>query len=116
MKYFLGIITTICLFSLNVLADPKTEILMDKVDRMEAELALLQRKLYRNSESTVTNETVATATNIDDFYTQIDAQNQVIQNLTEKVERLEFELATLTDQMGKINADVNFRFNELAQQ
>lgn len=118
-KTFLMI--SICLFSLNVLADTKTEILIDKVDRMEAELALLQRKLYQNpSQQTAvssgndltTNSNVPS--NIDEFYSQWDAQNQVIQSLTEKVEQLEFQLNTLSSKVDKVNTDVDFRLNELS--
>jgi len=97
-------------------ADTKTEILMDKVDRMEAELALVQRKLHQNPEETGAVQSPALPTNIDDFYSQIDAQNQVIQELTQKVERLEFELATLGNKVDKVNTDIDFRLNQLSVQ
>ena len=111
----------VCLLSFNVFADTKTEILIDKVDRMEAELALLQRKLYQNpsvqpvtpSADDLQNKSNAPA-NIDDFYSQLDAQNQVIQSLTEKVERLEFQLNSLGNKVDKVNTDVDFRLNELS--
>ena len=107
---------TICLVALGAIADSKTEILMDKVERMESELALLQRKLYQNSEAPVASQTVSVPSNIDDFYSKMDAQNQVIQDLTQKVERLEFELSTLGGKVDRINQDVDFRLNELGTQ
>ena len=103
----------ICLISLETFADTKTEILQDKIERMEAELALLQRKLYQTPEASKSTQTTTLPTNIDDFYTQIDTQNQVIQELTQKVEKLEFELATLGNKVDRINQDVDFRLNEL---
>lgn len=107
---------SVCLFSFNVLADTKTEILMDKIERMEAELALLQRKLYQNPEMSNRSQPTNFPTNIDDFYAQMDAQNQVIQDLTQKVERLEFELTALNNKVDKANTDVDFRLNELSSQ
>ena len=86
---------TICLVAFGAFADSKTEILMDKVERMEAELALLQRKLYQGSEVPSSSQTASVPSNIDDFYSRMDAQNQVIQDLTQKVEQLQFELNTL---------------------
>ena len=104
-----------CLFSLGVYADTKTEILQDKVERMEAELSLIQRKLYQNPnvEKNVSSAPVKSA-NVDELYSQIDAQNQVIQELTQKVEQLEFKLTNLDSKVGRINQDVDFRLNELS--
>ena len=108
----------VCLFCFGALADTKTEILIDKVDRMEAELALLQRKLYQTpqlSSSVADSQSSSNVpANIDEFYSQLDAQNQVIQSLTEKVERLEFQLTTLGNKVDKVNTDVDFRLNELS--
>ena len=112
-KFFL--MASICLFSFGVFADTKTEILMDKIERMEAELALVQRKLYQTPENPVPNSANLPG-NIDDFYSQLDAQNQVIQDLTQKVERLEFELAALGSKVDRVNQDVDFRLNELNTQ
>lgn len=105
----------VCCLSLGALADTKTEILQDKVTRMEAELALLQRKLYQTPAQAPV-QTSSLPSNIDDFYTQMDAQNQVVQDLTRKVEQLEFDLKTLGDKLNQINQDVDFRLNELAAQ
>ena len=109
------LMASICLMSFGAFADTKTEVLMDKVDRMEAELALLQRKLYQSpniSESQGNN----LPANIDDFYAQMDAQNQVIQDLTQKVEQLQFELTALGSKVDRVNQDVDFRLNELGTQ
>ena len=111
----LFLISSICLFSFGVFADTKTEILMDKIERMEAELALVQRKLYQAPENSA-SKTTNLPSNIDDFYSQLDAQNQVIQDLTQKVERLEFELSSLGSKVDRVNQDVDFRLNELNTQ
>ena len=109
------LMTGICCFSWAVLADTKTEILQDKVERMEAELSLIQRKLYQQPASPDAGRSQAPA-NIDELYSQLDGQNQLIQSLTEKVERLEFELSMLGNKVDRINQDVDFRLNELNTQ
>ena len=109
MKALFLIMVTL-LGSVHAWADARTEILMDKVERMEAELALLERKLYQNP---VPAAGTQLPPNIDEFYTQLDNQNQLIQELTEKVERLEFEVTTLGNRVDKMNADVDFRLSEL---
>ena len=109
------LMTGICCFSFGVLADTKTEILQDKVDRMEAELSLIQRKLYQQPVQSISS-TQTVPSNIDELYSQIDAQNQLIQTLTEKVERLEFELTTLQSKVDRVNQDIDFRLNELNTQ
>lgn len=110
------LMASICLISLGVLADSKTEILQDKIDRMEAELALLQRKLYQTPEISTPAQSVNLPSNIDEFYAQMDAQNQVIQELTQKVEQLQFDLNTLGNKVDRINQDVDFRLTELGTQ
>ena len=107
---------SICFFSLGALADTKTEILQDKIERMEAELALLQRKLYQAPETSVPVQPSNLPANIDEFYAQMDAQNQVIQELTQKVEQLQFELNTLENKVERINQDIDFRLSELGAQ
>lgn len=102
----------LCLFSLSVLANPQTEILQDKVDRLEKELALVQRKIYQQPTSAVLAKNSKPA-NIDELYAQIDAQNQVVQNLTSQVEEMSHRLTTLTDQFNRMQQDTDFRFNHL---
>ena len=107
------LIASICAFSFGAFADSKTEILMDKVERMEAELGLLQRKLYQSPKEIAQPQTANLPANIDEFYSQIDTQNQLIQELTQKVERLEFELNALGNKVDRVNQDVDFRLNGL---
>ena len=122
MKY-LFLMIGVSFLTFGAMADVKTEILMDKVDRMEAELSLIQRKLYQTptteSQETVKTEEAGVAKaeapeNIDELYAQLDAQNQVIQSLTEKTERLEFELTGLQNKLDRINQDIDFRLKELS--
>lgn len=104
--------TIACLAS-PVWADTQTEILSDKLDRLESEMALIQKKVYQapGSESVPTKA----PENIDEFYAALDAQTQNIQELTAKNEQLTHELTELKEQFNRFNEDINFRFKELKE-
>ncbi len=106
------LIIVLCLFSTSVLADPQVEMMQDKLDRLEAELALVQRKIYQQP-VTMSSETTVKPNNIDELYAQIDAQNQVVQNLTSQLEEMSHRLTTLSQQMNRMQQDTDFRFNHL---
>ncbi len=100
-----------CFMSCIAQADPQIEMMQDKLDRLEAELALVQRKIYQ--QPSAQNQRIEKPTNIDEFYAQIDNQNQVIQDLTSQVEELSHHLDTLSDQLKRMQQDTDFRFNNL---
>ncbi len=108
------LLIVLCLFSFSVQADPQTEMMQDKLDRLEAELALVQRKIYQQPVSVLSDISVKPA-NIDELYAQIDAQNQVVQNLTAQVEELNYRLTGLSDQLNRMQQDTDFRFNQLTE-
>lgn len=110
--YFKLLIIGFCLFSTTVWADPQMEVMQDKLDRLEAELALVQRKIYQQPISTSV-ESVSKPSNIDELYAQIDAQNQVVQSLTSQLEEMSHRLETLSDQLNRMQQDTDFRFNNL---
>lgn len=110
---YLKIMTlALCLFSSPVWADPQTEMMKDKLDRLEAELALVQRKIYQQP-TTTSAATVSKPSNIDELYAQIDAQNQVVQTLTAQVEEMTHRLNALSDQLGRMQQDTDFRFSQI---
>lgn len=118
MKHLKFLSLGLCLISGVAMADPKTEMMQDKLDRLEAEMALIQRKIYQQpqqSNQPVEAQTLETPKNIDDFYTQIDAQNQIIQDLTAQLEQTNHRLADLTDKFNRMQQDVEFRFQNLNQ-
>ena len=50
---------------------------------------------------------------LNDLYNMIDNQNTAIQDLTGKLEQLEFQINQLTKKMETSNQDITFRFKEL---
>ena len=106
----------LCFVSCCAWADPQTEMMMDKLDRLEAEMALVQRKVYQQPVTLSDSEKSSQPANIDELYAQIDAQNQVIQNLTSQVEEMSYRLTALSEQLGRMQQDTDFRFNQITSQ
>lgn len=127
-----GIMKKIAYFSLVCLtlfpcfsfADVKMDMMNDKIDRLEQDLNALQRKVYQNTgkgnATTATPSVVATTPassaggNLDDLYARVDEKNAIIQDLTAKIEKLEFEQTQLNERINKLNADIDVRFNMMS--
>ena len=114
MRYSLSYILLFSvLFSTNVvwaLSDTQNEILYDKVERLEKDVMSLQRKFYTGG-NTSKNTAVVDTSSLDGLYTQITSQQEVIQQLTAKVEQLEYAQKQLEDKLNKMNADIDVRFS-----
>lgn len=109
MKYIvLGILT---LTALPTLANIKVDMLSDKVDRLDREMTLLQQRVYR-PQSSENKTTAMTPTTAGEIEAQLDAQNQVIQDLTRQLEELTHAHKQLQEQLNRLNADVDLRFKE----
>ena len=108
MRYSLVVFTSVLLLSGSVLsATTQTDILYDKVERLEKDMMSLQRKIYRGEIKSSTNTSTGS---LDALYEQIAAQTEVIQGLTAKIETLEFNQKQLEEKLNKTNADVDMRF------
>ena len=96
-------------------ADIKTDILNDKVTRLEKDINALQRKVYQSSNTVNVEESaqVAPIGNLEDLYNRISAQDTVVKDLTAKMEQLEFQQKQLEERLTKMNADIDVRFNML---
>ena len=113
-------------------ADLQTDMLTDRLDRLDKELTILQKKVYEQDADklntsakkqrrigffgTVEKEekTVSDA-GLDDLYAQLDEQNKVIEALTRKIEELSYAQDSLKEQLKKTNDDVEMRFQLAAQ-
>lgn len=112
----LGIAT----FSMPAMADVKMDMMNDKIDRLEQDLNALQRKVYQSSgKSFSASDSVAPVVsssangsgNLDELYNRINDQNAIIQEMTAKLEKMEYEQTQLNDRLNKMNADIDVRFN-----
>ncbi len=103
----------ISFLSSPVWADAQMEIMAEKLERLEYELALVQKKVYQAPN--LSGSETKMPQNIDEFYAALDTQNQIIQDLTQKNEKMGYELNELKNQISRMNNDFNFRFKELKQ-
>ena len=94
--------------SFPVAADLQTDMMNDKIDRLDREMTLLQKKVYGQGTIKMENGTVLPA----DIYTQLEEQNQIISELTAKVEELAHKQSVLQEVLTKMQADVDLRFTE----
>lgn len=102
------------MMALPVWADLQTDMINDKLDRLDREMTLLQKKVYGSPAAAKRAEDGDG--NLNDLYNQIDEQSKLITDLTRKVEELSFETEQLKEQLHKINSDVDIRFQEMAKQ
>ncbi len=104
--------------ALPVGAATQSDILYDKVERLEKDVMTIQRKIYRGEVGT-SGTSSATVTgsmgSLDDLYAQIDEQKNVIQTLTAKVDTLEYNQKQLEERLNKMNTDIDVRFNMAAK-
>lgn len=115
MKYFLCVLWALAV-AVPARADIQWDIINDKVDRLDREMTLLQRKLYQTPAAGETGVPKApTGASLDGLYERIEAQNQVVQELTKQLEETQFKLTQLQEKVNLLNADVSVRFQELRE-
>lgn len=93
------------------ISDTQYDVLFDRVERMEREMMGVQRKIY--SGSGISGSAPVSTTSLDGLYSQIDDQKAIIQELTTKIETLEYNQKQLEEKLAKMNADIDVRFNLL---
>ena len=113
---------TVCLWALLILApclaQANVGMLTDKVERMERDLILLQQKVYRGGVVSLSENSDGTALNADsseDLLAKISAQEIALADLTQRIEQLSHDVSVINDKLGKMNADIEVRFNVLEQ-
>ena len=104
--------------SYSAMAELKVDLLDEKVTRIENDLSALQRKVYQKSETPIlipSDSNVSTGeNNLEDLYSRLSAQDQVVKDLTAKIEQIEFNQKQLDDRLNRMNADLDVRFNMIS--
>lgn len=95
-------------WGLPVWADLQTDMMNDKIDRLDREMTLLQKKVFGQGTIKTHDGVVLPA----DIYTQLEEQNRIIADLTAKTEELTNQMVLLKEQMDKMQADTDLRFQE----
>ena len=89
--------------------------LFDKVERLERDVILMQRRLYKNVPTTEeTDEIVAPAKgNVEHLYAKMAENEKIAQESTAQVEELTFKINQLAEKLDVLSKDMNVRFEEL---
>lgn len=98
-------------------ADIQIDMMNDKINRLDRELTILQKRIYQNPTVVLSKTSEkSTDSSLDDLYTQLADQNRVIQELTEKIDFLERRADLAEERLTLIQDDVDVRFKNLLEQ
>lgn len=105
------------LFVLPAHAAKETQIDMiyDKVERLEKDVMALQRRSYGGASRPIVESaapsTPSSNTSLDEIYNQLQAREKEMQELTAKIEKLEFNQKQLEEKLKRMNDDVDMRLS-----
>lgn len=103
----------------------------DRMDRLERDITLLQRKVYKSDSADYTakpsdaradadyNAETSPAPaegNLSHLYVKIADLEKLVATLTAELEELKYAQQQLQERQNKMNADIDFRFSELTAQ
>ena len=102
------------LTAMPALADLQSDMINDKLDRLDREMTLLQKRVYSSAKdpNMPASEGAAPTENLSEIYTQLEEQNRTIAELTRKVEELTHAQDVLKTDLQKMRADTDIRFQE----
>jgi len=98
--------------ALPAVADIQADMINDRLDRLDREMTLLQKKVYTVSAPMAEAGENVAPSNMGEVYSQLEEQNKIIAELTRKVEELTHAQDTLREQLAKMQADTDIRFQE----
>ena len=103
---------SLIMISVPAFADLQADMINDRLDRLDREMTLMQKKIYSPTASVA--DSTESAPNLGEVYAQLEEQNQTISDLTRKVEELTHAQDVLKEQLEKMRADTDLRFEEKA--
>ena len=89
--------------------------LFDKVERLERDVILMQRRLYKNAKPSDENETDENTpkANTEHLYAKMMESEKIAQESTAQMEELTFKVNQLSEKLNALSKDVDVRFEEL---
>ncbi len=96
--------------------DSQTRAMIDRMDRLERDLTLVQRKIYKSDSKSDLQTTLSSQFSegsVEHFYIKIGELEKVVAGLTSQVEENETALILTNEKLQKLTDDVNFRFQEM---
>ena len=110
---FLGIFV----FAVEAKADLNVDAraLYDRMDRLERDITLMQRKLYKGGQNAGGSAQSMQEGSVQHLYAKIGDLEELVAQMTSQMEEYSHQLSVLQEEVKRINADVDFRLNEMKQ-
>ncbi len=112
----MGVCLTMPVFAQGII-DSQTRALVDRMDRLERDLTLVQRKLYKSPTGDEPTGTSVSQTlpqgSAEHLYAKITELEQVVASLTAQVEEINAAVSALDSRVSKMNQDIDFRLTAL---
>ncbi len=87
--------------------------IMDRVDRIERDLTLLQRKIYKQDTGEDVSVSEAPMGSVQHLYAKVADVERIAMELTNQFEELAYQQKLLSERVDRMNADLDMRFAEL---
>ena len=100
-----------CLTQAELVQDERA--ILDRVDRIERDLTLLQRKIYKQDVQDASSVTQAPMGSVQHLYTKVADVEQIAADLTNQFEELKHQQKLLTERIDRMNADMDIRLTDL---
>ncbi len=100
-----------CLTQAELVQDERA--ILDRVDRIERDLTLLQRKIYKQDVQDASSVTQAPMGSVQHLYAKVADVEQIAADLTNQFEELKHQQKLLTERMDRMNADMDIRLTDL---
>ncbi len=120
MKKLVCFLVGVCLIfpvTAQGVVDSQTRALIDRIDRLERDLTLMQRKIYKSTDDGEKEKKRVSDSfpqgSAEHLYSKITDLEQVVADLTSQVEISKASLSELEDKLKKMNQDINFRLSTL---
>lgn len=117
LKLFLFLFSFVFAFSARADLNVDARAMYDRMDRLERDITLIQRKLYKNGQdvnvATVSDSSQLPEGSIQHLYAKINELERLVAQMTSQIEENSHQLSVLQEDLKRINSDVDFRLNEM---
>lgn len=89
--------------------------LYDKMDRLERDVILMQRRLYKNAKPSDEEGENAPKANTEHLYAKIAESEKIAQESTAQIEEVTFKINQLSEKLEALSKEMSVRFEEMEQ-
>ena len=97
--------------------DTDTRAIYDRMDRLERDITLLQRRIYKSDtdaekKSVANNVSDAQKGSVEHLYSKITELENVVSQMTAQFEELNYQTVQMQEELKKLSMDINVRFEK----